>query len=74
MKAEEFAKEFQSLSEEEQMNVLRKLLPGFCRTVKGDPKKVREMFSLVSEECGGPMANMISMMGMMGRKGGGCCG
>ncbi len=56
------------------MNVLRKLLPGFCRTVKGDPKRVREMFSLLSEECGGPMANMISMMGMMGRKGGGCCG
>lgn len=74
MKAEEFEKEFQSLSEEEQMNVLRKLLPGFCRTLKGDPKKVREMFSLLSEECGGPMANMIPMMGMMGRKGGGCCG
>ena len=74
MKAEEFEKEFLSLSEEEQMNVLRKLLPGFCRTVKGDPKRVREMFSLLSEECGGPMANMISMMGMMGRKGGGCCG
>jgi len=27
------------------------------------------------EECGEPMGNMISVMGMMmGRKGGGCCG
>ena len=73
MKAEELEKEFLSLSEDEQMIVLRKILPGFCRTVKGDPKKVEEMFSLLSEECG-PMANMNSVMGMMGRKGGSCCG
>ena len=72
MKAEEFEKEFLSLSEDEQMSVLRKILPGFCRTMKGDPKKVRDMFSLLSEESG-PMENMISMMGMMGRKGGSCC-
>ncbi len=74
MNAEEFEKEFLGLPEEEQMNVLRKILPGFCRTLSGDPKKVREMFSLLSEEHGGPMANMIQMMGMMGKKGGGCCG
>ena len=73
MKAEEFEKEFLSLSVDEQMSVLRKILPGFCRTMKGDPKKVRDMFSLLSEECG-PLANMISIMGMMGRKGGSCCG
>ena len=30
--------------------------------------------SELTEECGEPMANMISVMGMMmGRKGGGCC-
>ena len=71
MIAEDFEKEFQALPKEEQMNVLRKLLPAFCRTMKEDPKKVQEMFSLFSEECGGPMANMMSMMA---RKGGGCCG
>ncbi len=74
MKAEEFEKEFSALPEEEQISVLRKILPGFWRTLAGDPKKVRELFSVLSEECGGPMANMISMMGMMGKKGGGCCG
>ncbi len=74
MKAEEFEKEFSALPEEEQMNVLRKILPGFCRTLKGDPKKVGEMFSLLSKECDGPMANMCSMMGMMAGKGGSCCG
>lgn len=73
MKAEEFEKEFLSLSEDEQTSVLRKILPDFFRTMKGDPKKIQEMFSLLSEECG-PMANMNSMMGMMGRKGGSCCG
>jgi hypothetical protein len=74
MKAEEFEKEFLSMPEDEQMKVIRKIMPAFCRTMAGNPKKVREMFSLLTEECGGPMANMISMMGMMGRKGGGCCG
>lgn len=74
MKAEEFEKEFLSMPEDEQMKVIRKIMPAFCRTMAGNPKKVREMFSLLTEECGGPMANMISMMGMVGRKGGGCCG
>lgn len=73
MKAEEFEKEFLSLSEQEQMSVLRKLLSVFCRTMKRDPNKVGEIFSQLAEERG-PMANMISMMGMMGRKGGSCCG
>ncbi|OGP34395.1 MAG: hypothetical protein A2X88_03855 [Deltaproteobacteria bacterium GWC2_65_14] len=75
MKAEDFEKEFLAMSEKEQMNVMRKTLPVFCRNMMGDPMKMREMFSLLTEECGEPMANMISMMGMMmGRKGGGCCG
>jgi hypothetical protein len=41
----------------------------------GDPNGVREMFSLLKEECGERMGNMVSVMGMMmrGRKGGGCC-
>ena len=73
MKAEEFEKEFLSLSEDEQASVLRKILPVFCRTVKGDPKKVREVSSLLLEERG-PMSSMNPMMGMMGRKGGRCCG
>ena len=33
------------------------------------------MISLMTEECGGQLAKMVSVMGMMmGRKGGGCCG
>lgn len=74
MNAAEFEKEFLSLSDEEQIGVLRKILPVFCRTMTGDPKKVREIFSRMIEECGGPMANRISMMGMMGRNREGCCG
>jgi len=71
MKAEEFEKEFLSMPENEQMVIMRKIIPVFCRTTARDPKKVLEMFSLLTEESGGPMANMMSMMG---RKGGGCCG
>jgi len=74
MKAEDFEKEFLAMPEKEQMNVMRRIMPVLCRNMMQDPAKVREMYSLLTEECGGPMANMISMMGMMGRKGGGCCG
>ena len=75
MKANEFAEQFNALSKKDQMAVLRQILPKFCESMMGDPKDVREMFSLLTEECGGPMATMVSVMGMMvGRKGGGCCG
>lgn len=73
MKAEEFEKEFLLMPEKEQMNILQKILPLLCQTMAGDPQKAWEMFSLRTEECSGPMANMISMMGKMIRKGGGCC-
>jgi len=63
------------LPENEQMEVMRKIMPVFCRNMMQDPGKVREMFSLLTEQCGEQMANMVSVMGMMmrGRKGGGCC-
>jgi hypothetical protein len=75
MKAKEFVEQFKLLSKEDQMTVLREIMPKFCESMMGDPKDVREMFPLLTEECGESMANMISVMGMMmGRKGGGCCG
>jgi hypothetical protein len=75
MKAKEFAEQFKALSKEDQMAVLRQIMPGFCESMMGDPKGVREIFSLLTEDCGEQMANMVSVMGMMmGGKGGGCCG
>lgn len=75
MKAEDLEREFLALSEKEQMKFIRNIMPVFCRNMMREPGKVREMFTLFTEECGEPMANMVSMMGMMmGRKGGGCCG
>jgi hypothetical protein len=74
MKPKEFAERFNALSKEDQMAVLRQIMPKFCERMTGDPRDVREMFSLLTEECGEPMANMISVMGMMGGRGGGCCG
>ena len=75
MKAKEFVELFKALSKEDQMAVLRQIMPGFCEGMMDDPKRIREMFSLMTEDCGAQMANMISVMGMMmGRKGGSCCG
>lgn len=75
MKAEEIKKEFLALPEKEQMEVLRGILPVFCKNMSQNPGKVMDMFSLFTEECGKEMKNMVNMMGMMmGRKGGGCCG
>lgn len=75
MKPKEFAEQFKALSKEDQMAVLRQIMPKFCERMTGNPKDVREMFSLLTEDCGEQMANMVSVMGMMvNRKGGGCCG
>jgi hypothetical protein len=75
MKAEDFEKEFLAMPETEKMKVMRKIMPVLCRNMMEDHKKARGMFSLLTDDCGEPMANMVSMMGMMmGRKGGGCCG
>jgi hypothetical protein len=75
MKAKEFAEQFKALSKEDQLAAIRQILPGFCESMMGDPNGVREMYSLLTEECGEQMGNMVSVMGMMmrGRKGGGCC-
>jgi hypothetical protein len=75
MNVKEFAEQFKALSKEDQVAVLRQIMPGFCVSMMDDPKGVQEMFSLLTEECGEQMANMVSVMGMMmkGRKGGGCC-
>ncbi|MGA7106006.1 MAG: hypothetical protein WBX49_11750 [Candidatus Deferrimicrobiaceae bacterium] len=74
MKAKDFEKEFFAMTEKEQMKILRKIMPVFCQNMTQDPGKARELFSLFTEECCGPMPNMGSMTGMMGRKKGGCCG
>ena len=75
MNVNELAEQFKALSKEDQLAAIRQIMPGFCKSMMGDPKGVQEMFSLLTEKCGGQMANMISVMGMMmrGRKGGGCC-
>jgi len=74
MTVQELVEQFKALSKEDQMAVLRQIMPKSCESMMRDPKGVREMFSLMMEDCGAQMANMISVMGMMGRKGGGCCG
>ena len=65
MKPKEFAEQFKTFSKEDQMAVLRQILPKFCESMMGDPKEVREMFSLLTEECGEPMTNrsLSSMTG-----------
>jgi hypothetical protein len=76
MTVQEFVEQFGSLSREDQKAVLRGILPGFCESMMGDPKRILEMSSLFTEQCGEQMATMVSMMGvmMMKPKGGGCCG
>jgi hypothetical protein len=76
MTVQELVEQFGSLSREDQKAVLRGILPGFCESMMGDPKRILEMSSLFTEQCGEQMATMVSMMGVMmvKPKGGGCCG
>ena len=76
MTVQELVEQFGLLSREDQKAVIRGILPGFCESMMGDPKRILEMSSLFTEQCGERMATMVSMMGVMmtNRKGGGCCG
>ena len=78
MTVQELVEQFEALSREDQKAVIRGIMPGFCETMMGDPKRILEMSSLFTEQCGEQMATMVSMMGVMmtNRKcgDGGCCG
>jgi hypothetical protein len=73
MNVEEFEKGFLAMEEKDRMEVLKRVLPVFCRDMMRNEEKVREMFLLFTEDCGKPMRKMFSAMAtIMGHKG--CCG
>ena len=70
MKVEELVNEFLALTEEEKMDVLRGIIPPFCRGMMANEEKVQQMFLLFAGECGREMRNMFSAMAtMFGHKG-----
>ena len=70
MKVEELVSEFLALKEQEQMDVLRGIMPPFCRGMMANEEKVQQMFLLFAGDCGREMKNMLSAMSMMfGQKG-----
>ena len=70
LKVDELVGEFLALSEQEKMDVLRGIIPPFCRGMMADEEKVKQMFLLFAGECGREMKNMMSAMAaMFGHKG-----
>jgi len=70
VKVEELVKEFLALKEEEQMDVLRGIMPPFCRGMMSNEEKVQQMFLLFMGDCGREMKDMLSAMSkMFGQKG-----
>jgi len=70
MKVEEMVEEFLALPEAERMEVLRGIVPPFCRGMMADEEKVQQMFLLFAGECGREMKSMFSAMAtMFGHKG-----
>ncbi|MCL1926781.1 MAG: hypothetical protein FWF95_06580 [Syntrophorhabdaceae bacterium] len=70
MKVEELVNGFLALTEEEKMDVLRGIIPPFCRGMMANEEKVKQMFLLFGGECGREMRNMMSAMAtMFGHKG-----
>ncbi len=73
MKVEDFEKEFLALPEQDRMEVLRRIMPAFCRDMMANEEKLQEMFILFTQDCGRPVRNMFAAMATMnGHKG--CCG
>ncbi|MEW6720554.1 MAG: hypothetical protein AB1346_08905 [Thermodesulfobacteriota bacterium] len=70
MMVEELERGFLALSEQDRMEVLRRILPVFCQDMLRNEEKMQEMFLLFVRDCGRPMKNMFSAMAtMMGHKG-----
>jgi hypothetical protein len=70
MTVEEIEKEFLALPEPDRMEVLRRIMPPFCRDMMRNEDKLKEMFWLFTQDCGRPMRNMFTAMAtMMGYKG-----
>ena len=70
MKVEELVNGFLALTENEKMDVLRGIIPPFCRGMMANEEKVQQMFLLFAGECGREMKNMLSAMSIMfGQKG-----
>jgi len=70
MTVEEIEKEFLALPEPDRMEVLRRIMPPFCRDMMRNEDKLKEMFWLFTHDCGRPMRNMFTAMAtMMGYKG-----
>lgn len=70
MKVEDLVKDFLALPEAEQMDVLRGIVPPFCRGMMANEEKVQQMFLLFAGDCGREMKSMFSAMAtMFGHKG-----
>ena len=70
MKVEELVSEFLALTEEEKMDVLRGVIPPFCRGMMANEEKVQRMFLLFAGDCGREMREVFSAMAtMFGHKG-----
>ena len=70
MKVEELVNEFLALTEEEKMDVLRGIMPPFCRSMADSMVRKERMFLLFTGDCGREMRDMVSAMSkMFGQKG-----
>ncbi len=52
MTVQELVEQFGSLSREDQKAVIRGILPGFCESMMGDPKRILEMSSYSPSSAG----------------------
>lgn len=72
MKVDELVEAFKELSEDDQLAMVKKIMPSVCGMFQKNPQKMMaEMMPLCSDMmqgCGMDMGKMMNMMGTMGMK------
>ena len=65
MKKEEWIKSFGEFSSEDQIEVMKAIMPEFCKNFTQEPERMREMMKSMMNFWNQDMASMMGMMGMM---------
>lgn len=65
MKKEEWIKSFGEFGSEDKIEVVKAIMPEFCRNLTQKPEKMQEMMTSMMNFWNQDMASMMGMMGMM---------
>lgn len=63
MEKEKIVEQFGTLSPEDKFEVVKSVMPAFCRSMRKEPRRMQEMMKFMMDLCGSDMTGWMGMMG-----------